>query len=370
MSLAFEEIAPLDGMSSDRRRSVGVPDPLQPLRRPWRAALFAMLLCFSTSAAVWAAGPVREQAAPAASAQGQAAVEQWLARLQSAPQRHSYAGDVVVSVRGRVSTSRIEHARDAHGRAMDRIETLNGQPRITYRQADEVLTLWPRSRQAVREKRDPMLSFPNLLQGAAGRLTHFYAIVPDGEDWVAGHAVDQMDLQPLDAWRYSYKIWTEKKSGLPVKVQILDAQGRVLEQSMFAELTFDPALDAAAMLRQRNDLKDYKVKTSSLQRTTPAQEGWHMAQPVPGFEPVSCYRRLLDQSEGQAAMQWIFSDGLASVSLFLQPFDSERHQREVQLSQGATHVLTRRMQDWWLTAVGEVPMQTLQAFAEGLQRSP
>lgn len=370
MSLAFEETTPLDGMNSDRRRPGGKPDS----HPPWRALLLAGLLCFSAQAPAWAAAPAKGGNAPAAAATStddrQALAEQWLARLQSAPQRHSYAGDVVVSVHGRVSTSRIEHARDVHGRTLDRIETLSGQPRITYRQADEVLTLWPRSQQAVREKRDPLLSFPNLLQGAAGRLARFYAIVPDGEDWVAGHAADQMDLQPLDAWRYSYKIWTEKKSGLPVKVQILDAQGRVLEQSMFAELTFDPALDAAAMLRQRNDLQAYKVKTSSLQRTTPEQEGWRMAQPVPGFEPVNCYRRLLDQSQGQAAMQWIFSDGLASVSLFLQPFDSARHQRELQLSQGATHVLTRRIQDWWLTAVGEVPMQTLQAFAEGLQRSP
>ena len=35
---------------------------------------------------------------------------------------------------------------------------------------------------------------------------------------------------------------------------------------------------------------------------------------------------------------------------------------------GATHTLTRRVQDWWLTAVGEVPPQTLKAFAQSLER--
>ena len=35
---------------------------------------------------------------------------------------------------------------------------------------------------------------------------------------------------------------------------------------------------------------------------------------------------------------------------------------------GATHTLTRRLQDWWLTAVGEVPAQTLRAFAQHLER--
>jgi len=28
------------------------------------------------------------------------------------------------------------------------------------------------------------------------------------------------------------------------------------------------------------------------------------------------------------------------------------------------------VQDWWLTAVGEVPAQTLQAFADALERKP
>jgi negative regulator of sigma E activity len=35
---------------------------------------------------------------------------------------------------------------------------------------------------------------------------------------------------------------------------------------------------------------------------------------------------------------------------------------------GATHTLTRRIQDWWLTAVGEVPAQTLRAFSLNLER--
>jgi sigma-E factor negative regulatory protein RseB len=35
---------------------------------------------------------------------------------------------------------------------------------------------------------------------------------------------------------------------------------------------------------------------------------------------------------------------------------------------GATHTLTRRIGDWWLTVVGEVPAQTLLAFSQGLER--
>lgn len=317
----------------------------------------------------WQAQAV-QPAADAAPA-GQADVDAWLEKIQAAPRQHGYSGEVAVTIRGRTTHSLIAHVRGADGAFIDRIETPGGRPRITYRQGDEVLTLWPQARQAVREKRDPLLSFPNLLQGPGARLAQFYAVEAGGSgDEVAGLASRRVDFRPLDAWRYRYRVWTENRTGLPVKMQILDSGGRVLEQSVFSSLALDPQVDAAALERQRPDLQDYQVKTSSLQRTTAAQEGWRLARAVPGFESMSCYRRLLDHAGGQAAMQWIYSDGLASVSLFLQPFDSARHQHEVQLAQGATQVLTRRIQDWWLTAVGEVPPQTLQAFADGLERLP
>lgn len=71
-------------------------------------------------------------------------------------------------------------------------------------------------------------------------------------------------------------------------------------------------------------------------------------------------------------MQWIFSDGLATVSLFLEPYDARRHTRGGLLAMGATHSLMLRLpapaSGWWLTAVGEVPPQTLQAFAQALRR--
>ena len=74
---------------------------------------------------------------------------------------------------------------------------------------------------------------------------------------------------------------------------------------------------------------------------------------------------------GQALMQWVFSDGLATVSLFLEPHDESRPRMEGAARMGATNTLTLRLPadgPWWLTAVGEVPLPTLQAFARALER--
>src|SRR5690606_4498882 len=71
---------------------------------------------------------------------------------------------------------------------------------------------------------------------------------------------------------------------------------------------------------------------------------------------------------GEAPLQWVFSDGLASVSLFVEPFDGERHGQEGEAVMGATHSVSRRIGEHWVTAVGEVPAATLQRFTQVLER--
>ena len=93
---------------------------------------------------------------------------------------------------------------------------------------------------------------------------------------------------------------------------------------------------------------------------------------MPGFASQSCYRHGADTSASR--VQWIFSDGLATVSLFLEPYDARRHPGEGVVAMGATHTLTKRLPDasgpWWVTAVGEVPPATLKALVSRLQRKP
>jgi sigma-E factor negative regulatory protein RseB len=96
-----------------------------------------------------------------------------------------------------------------------------------------------------------------------------------------------------------------------------------------------------------------------------------MKSAVPGFQAVSCYLRptaVLADARPESTLQWIFSDGLATVSLFIEAFEPRRHGQPMAQALGATHTLTRRIGDWWLTAVGEVPPHTLAAFAQALQR--
>ena len=291
----------------------------------------------------------------------------WLGRIQAAPRQLNYTGIFVVSSSaGTLSSSRLWHAIDG-GRQFERVESLSGVQRTTLRHNDEVMTLYPEQRFARIERRDSLGRFPDLLKAGEAAIADFYAARHLGAERVAGFDADVVHLAPRDALRFGYRLWSERRTGLLVKLQTLGPQGDILEQAAFSELQFDVPLRGDKWGSALVPPDGWRVDRMEAIKTTAAAEGWALKGEVAGFKPLNCYRRKASGS-GDAAMHWVFSDGLASVSLFVEPFDARRHGQESLMAAGATHTLTRRVQDWWLTAVGEVPPQTLRVFAQNLER--
>jgi sigma-E factor negative regulatory protein RseB len=309
-------------------------------------------------------------------------VAEWLLRMHEASRRRSYIGTFVVTSAATMSSSRIWHACDGD-QQVERVESLTGAPRSTFRRNDEVITFHSESKIALAEKRDAMGMFPNLLKSNNSAIGQFYAARQIGVDRVAGLDADVVQLQPKDNLRFGYRVWSEKKTGLVMKLQTLDTDGRVVEQAAFSELQLDAPVSMRKLTQMMANTEGYKVTRPELVKTTALAEGWSMRTPVAGFAPMSCFKRTVSPAEApstESAMQWIFSDGLASVSLFVEAYDRNRHVQEGLVALGATQYLTRRFVDrtneranekpleWWLTVVGEVPRSTLTYFAQGLER--
>ncbi len=291
---------------------------------------------------------------------------EWLERMHVAALRHNYVGTFVVSSSGgAMSSARIWHACDGQ-RQVDRLENLTGAPRSTFRRDGEQLTLLPEQRLARVERREVPGRFPDLLKSGEAAVADFYSARQAGTDRVAGFDADMVLLSPRDALRYGYRIWSERRTGLVVKLQTLGPEGEVLEQSAFSELQLDAPLRVERLAQAMTAPEGWRVERIESVKINAGDEGWTLKAPVPGFKAVGSQRRRGPGGEGP--LQWVFSDGLASVSLFLEPFDRQRHVQEGLMSSGATQTLTRRVQDSWVTAVGEVPPQTLRAFVQGLER--
>lgn len=305
-------------------------------------------------------------------APAQRSTSEWLLRMHEASRRKAYIGTLVVSSGSSMASSRIWHVCDGE-QQMERIESLSGPPRSTFRHNAEVITFSPQSKVALVETRESLGLFPGLLNSPDTAIDEFYTAHLIGAERVAGFDADVVQIEPKDKLRFAYQVWSEKKSGLVVRLQTLDAQKRVLEQVAFSELQLDAPVSMSKLTQMMAKTDDYRVERPEMIKTSAQAEGWALKTLVPGFKSMSCYRRPVQAGQGAGgfAVQWIFSDGLATVSLFIEGFVPGHHGPEGLRVMGATHTLSRRVPDkaggWWLTVVGEVPAQTLQAFALALE---
>lgn len=320
------------------------------------------------------------QASPSASSESKS-LNDWLMRMHETAKKRAYIGTYVVSSGGTISSAKIWHVCEGN-QQMERVETLTGAPRSTFRHNDHVVTFLPDHKVVRSEKRDSPGTFPELLQAADSKIADFYKVRRDGVDRVAGVEADVVVLVPKDSMRFGYRVWTEQKKGLVVKLQTLDLEGKVLEQAAFSELQLDAPVKMDKLIQMMGKVEGYRVEQPMLVKTTATAEGWTLKSSVAGFKPISCYKRpassssltsgvasnLAPGSASDEPLQWIFSDGLASVSLFVEPYDRQRHDKETSMSLGATQTLTRQLGSYWLTVMGEVPPTTLRLFANGLER--
>lgn len=312
-------------------------------------------------------------------------ITEWLQRMHAGARQRNYVGTFVVSAPGGdLSSARIWHVRDGDHQ-IERIEALSGPPRSTFRRNRNVMTFLPEAKVVKVEKRENLDLFPNLPDKPDSSIGEFYDVRAIGKDRVAGFDADVVQLVPHDGLRYGYRIWSERRSGLVVKLQTIDSDSRVVEQSAFSELQLDAPVKAQALAQMMANTSGYRIEKLELERSSAQDEGWTLSTPVAGFKPRSFFRRPMagDNNGGNSGgkqkpqdattVQWTFSDGLASVSLFIERYDAARAPRDGVLTIGATNAIRRRLpepaSDWWLTAVGEVPQQTLNAFAQSLART-
>jgi sigma-E factor negative regulatory protein RseB len=293
----------------------------------------------------------------------------WLQRTHEASKKRAYQGTFVVTSALGMSSSKIWAVCDGT-QQMERVEALTGPPRNTLRHNQTVVTFMPDVKVARTEQRDSIGLFPSISADAFASLAEFYAAKSIGAERVAGVDAEIVQLTPRDQLRYGYRVWSEKKTGLVVKVQTLDESGtKVLEQAAFSDLQLNAPVRMEQLSAQMKNTAGYRMEREALVKTTAAAEGWGVRSTVPGYRPNGCHKRVTDSASGAESMQWVFTDGLASVSLFVEAFDAKRHKDESQISMGSTNTLSRKVEGaYWLIAMGEVPMTTLRAFASALYR--
>jgi sigma-E factor negative regulatory protein RseB len=321
-----------------------------------------------------ASAPALSAASAAANAANAQELHAWLLRIHDAASRANYIGTLVNWAGGTVTSTRVMHFADGRGE-VEKVEALDGEARGALRVGDQVRTVWPLRHLAVVEPRDPRAAFPALVTGGDLHIPEFYELRLLASQRIAGHDADRLLLKARDTVRFDQLLWIDRASGLLLREDV-QASGRTLESSAFSEVSIGMRPQPEIVFDDMRRSNAFHLVPTTLERTQLEAEGWRLKGPLPaGFQVLACVRRMMPTTSagatvasGVRVLQAIFTDGLTHVSVFVEPYQPQRHQGAGLSVIGATHTMMRRVNDDWLTGVGDVPPTTLEQFLLVLER--
>lgn len=276
---------------------------------------------------------------------------EWLNRASVAAKQLNYSGVYVYQHGEHVEVMRVSHRRDASGE-QEKIEVLEDVPRQFLRVDKDVYCQLPDGKTVRMEKNTTRRFFPALLGDNPESLQRFYTIKLAGSERVAGLNCQVLTLEPRDGYRHGYKLWLDKRTGLPLKSTTVNSNGGVVSMFVFSEIQIGRALDAQNF---RQDLAGKKIVMASIDR--PPSPIWEVSAP-PGYALVLEATRPLPGKK-MPVSHWVFSDGLSALSVFIEP-DSESSGNFQGLSaEGAMSVYSRQLDGHKITTLGEVPNRAL-----------
>jgi sigma-E factor negative regulatory protein RseB len=306
-------------------------------------------------------------AACASLAQGQPASDAdalaLLARIYEATEKLSYTGTFVYQQGNRSETSRIARVVDASGDT-ERIEVLDGTPREIVRTRDTVRCYLPDSQTVKVERRGYKRVFPALRPERISDLARNYVITRGAPERIAGFDCESVVLSPSDKLRYGYKLWADANTGMLLRSRTVNDKGETVEQFTFTQLAIGNV--SRGKLKSRYAGRSWRVEDASAVPADLAASGWIVTEALPGFRKVTEVTRRLGES--RPVGQIVYSDGLAAVSVFIEPLAALRGELRTGLSSlGAVHIYTREVANHLVTVVGETPAASVRRIADKVE---
>ena len=283
---------------------------------------------------------------------------QWLRRIHDATQKLSYKGTFVYQHGGRTETSRITRYVDRNG-DIEKLEVMDGLPREIVRTRDTVKCYLPEARVVKVDRRAADRGFPALLPEQVTSLAKHYDVQLGESRRISGFDCRAVVLTPKDNLRYGYRLYADTATGMLLKAVTFDAAGNDIEQFMFTELGIGGV--SREMVKPRHAASGWRVDDAA---AVPASlAGWALSTPLPGFHKVIELKRRV---ESKPVGQLVYSDGLAAVSVFIEPLEG-RNARTGLASMGAIHIYTREVANHMVTVVGEAPALSVQRIADAVE---
>jgi sigma-E factor negative regulatory protein RseB len=299
---------------------------------------------------------------------------EWLVKMSDAARNASYQGVIIYRGNDILDTFRVTH-RNLDGNELERVQSLNGEPRDILKQNDKVICLFPKDRRMSVNRPTPKGLFPALNPERVRQIAQLYQFDDLGTARVAGRACHGIAVTPRDQFRYGYEIWADAQTLVPLKVNMIGRDGITMEQMMFTEVEFPASIpDIAFEMPANADSKvvpvtrDVVAVPPAPAAAAPGMAEWVLDQLPPGFKVTMREVRELPDHRG-VVEHLLISDGLTAISVFTTQHSSPAKALNGVSQIGAVHAYGRMIGSFHITVVGEAPAETVKMIGDNLKQA-
>jgi len=294
----------------------------------------------------------------------------WLDRMSHAFKEQNYRGVLIYGGNQRWETLQITHG-VMDGVEYERLLHLTGEPREVIRKGHDITCIHPGEHVIRLSNHQNPLSH-RVGKGVEGFVhqtsdidAYYQLQLADGER-IAGRDTQQVLVSPTDKYRYGYKLWLDSDTGLLLRSDLVDAQGRALERFQFADVEIGNAIPAADFEPQSEGHRVAAHLAKDEMKEVKHRQNWQLGWLPRGFMAAASQVENLEKGKGALATL-MYTDGLAAITLFIDDVDGETNMPAMSQQWGVTAAVVRYLEtdggDYRITVVGEVPLMTVEKIA-------
>lgn len=290
---------------------------------------------------------------------GTGQADYWLGKMMDAVHQLNYDGYFVYLHGDNVESLRTVHTVD-NGREIERLYSLNGEAREIVRDNDTVTRILPNDRAISTTKR--LLnkqSFSGFFVLDPKEIEKNYKLTLHGQGRVADRVTKIIGFEPRDSLRYGYRLQLDDEYALPLQWEMFDQDNYLVSNVMFTHISIGTDVtDSGPLLEPEGSGVLKKEETASTKTVEPVADvisNWSFSSLPSGFNMR--HHRSGPLHKKRKIEHYIFSDGIASFSVYIEQTDKVRLDGMAHL--GALNAFGVHIDGYQVTAVGEVPSATL-----------
>lgn len=284
----------------------------------------------------------------------------WLEMMNQAVQEQSYHGSYVYERSGIFTTHDIWRQVTPEGVEERLLQTAGRHQEWLRRDGELVCASTPAYSQA----RGPG-SAPSGLD--IRQLTDWYSLRTLGSTRIASRPVTVIAVHPKDGFRYAHELYIDNETGLVLKSLLVDDNRELLERFQFATISFEREAYESGLKPTSSCLPVDALPARDDAAVPFMEPAWL----PPGFSLAQRQVQSIRGNEASLASQ-VYSDGLASFTLFIEPLGKDSLAEDLRAQLGPTIAVSRRLMtddDLFLaTVVGEIPPRAAERIAESLSQ--